>query len=152
MSALQGFNEFANPYFSELLQGQTLNVNSLNFSNRYNTLISKPGHYVTVGGTYGRGDSEEKQGDVLATGDFGSRFPLTYWFYSEGYRDSGYLPHSKTKNLNSEIILGYKPRYDHDIYVDLAYYKNKIDVTPAASNRLGRPMANQDFKERGLLD
>ena len=53
VSALQGFNEYANPYFSEQLQGQTLNVNSLNYSNRYNTLISKPGHYVTVGGTYG---------------------------------------------------------------------------------------------------
>src|SRR4030065_2745226 len=66
VSALQGYNEFATPYFSENLQGLTLNVNSLNFSNRYSTLISKPGHYLTGGGTYAQGDSKEKQGDVTA--------------------------------------------------------------------------------------
>ena len=71
----RGSTSIANPYFSELLQGQTLNVNSLNYSNRYDTLINKPGHYVTVGGEYGWNDSTELQGDVLATGDFGSRFP-----------------------------------------------------------------------------
>ena len=147
VSALQGFNEYANPYFSELLQGQTLNVNSLNYSNRYNTLISKPGNYVTVGGTYGWNDSNEQEGDVLATGDFGSRFPLTYQFSSSGYRDNGYLRHSKYKNLNSEIVLGYKPSYDQDIYADVAYDKDKIDVTPAASYTAGGPDGNQDFND-----
>jgi tetratricopeptide (TPR) repeat protein len=148
VSALQGFNEYANPYFSELLQGQTLNVNSLNYSNRYDTLISKPGHYVTVGGQYGWNDSTELQGDVLATGDFGSRFPLTYQFSSSGYRDSGYLKHSKYKNLNSEVVLGYKPSYDQDFYADIAYDKDKIDVTPPASYTAGDLDGNQDFDDR----
>ena len=147
VSALQGFNEYANPYFSEMLQGQTLNVNSLNFSNRYNTLISKQGHYLTLGGEYGHGDSEEKQGDVWATGDFGSRFPLTYWFYSEGYRDSGDWPHSKTKDIYSEITLGYKPRYDHDLYVNVGYSKDKTDVTPVASYWAWEQDSNQDFRD-----
>ena len=83
----------------------------------------------------------------MATGDFGSRFPLTYQFSSSGYRDSGYLSHSKYKNFNSEIVLGYKPSYDQDIYADVAYDKDKIDVTPAASYTAGGPDGNQDFDD-----
>ena len=133
VSALQGFNEFTNPFLSEQLQGLTLNVNSLNFSNRYSTLISKPGHYLTAGGTYAWGDSTEAQGDVTATGDFGSRFPLTYWFYSKGYRDSGHLPNNPYKEADGNLILGYKPSDDHDIYLDLAYSRQKVGVPPSAS-------------------
>ena len=125
VSGLQGFNDFVNPYFSELLQ-ETLNVNSLNYSNRYNTLISKPGHYATLAGTYGTGIGEG-QADVLATGDFGSRFPLTYRFHSEGYRDSGHLPNSKWKEGDVSLTLGYKPSYQHDVYMALGYLR-KIDT------------------------
>ncbi len=139
VSALQGYNEFANPVISELLQGLTFNVTSLNFSNRYSTLISKPGHYLTLGGIYGQGDSEEKQIDTKASGDFGSHFPLTYWISATAYKDNGYLENSSTKKMNSEIILGYKPRYDHDIYFDFSYTKNKVGVTPVASEWLSMP-------------
>ena len=97
---------------------------------------------------YGTNDSTELQGDVLATGDFGSRFPLTYQFSSSGYRDNGYLKHSRTKNLNSEIVLGYKPTYDQDFYADIAYDKDRNDVTPAASYTAGDLDGNQDFDDR----
>jgi tetratricopeptide (TPR) repeat protein len=147
VSSIQGFNEFANPYFSELLQGQTLNVNSLNYSNQYNPLISKPGHYVTLGGTYGRNGSQETGGDLLATGDFGARMPLTYWLYSEADRASGHLSHDKNDRVDTEAVLGYKPRYDHDVFANLAYYKYRYDVTPAASNSIGAPDWNQTYKE-----
>jgi tetratricopeptide (TPR) repeat protein len=139
VSALQGYNEFSNPVLSELLQGLTLNVNSLNFSNRYSTLISKPGHYLTFGGIYGQGDSEEKQIYTQASGDFGSRFPLTYGLSAGAYKDNGYLENSEMKNMNTEIIIGYKPRYDHDIYLDFSYTKKKLGVTPEASEWLSLP-------------
>lgn len=143
VSSLQGFNEFANPYLSEQLQGLTLDVNSLNFSNRYNTLISKPGHYLTLAGSYGSGDSEVVQGDVLATGDFGSRFPLTYRFYTAALSDSGYLPNNRYREGNAELILGYKPNYDHDFYVHLSYIKDQGGITPALSYSLTEPDDNQ---------
>jgi len=97
-------------------------------------LISKPGHYFTVGSTYAQGDSEEKQVDLEGSGDFGSRFPLTYWFYSRYYRDNGYLENSEVKSAGVELVLGYKPNYKHDIFLDLGYNKNKIGVPRVASN------------------
>jgi len=145
ISALQGYNEFATPYFSEILQGSILNVNSLNFSNRYSTLISKPGHYLTLGSTYARGDSEEKQVDLIANGDFGSRFPLTYRFNSKAYRDNGYLENSRFKSVDAEVVFGYKPDYKDDIYLDLGYYKDKVRVTPFASEWDD----NQRYKDKG---
>jgi len=136
VSALQGSNEFMTSSSSEILQGLILNPSSLNFSNRYHTLIRKPGHYLTVGGVYARGNSEEPRVDVAdieAKGDFGSRFPLTYWFTASGNRDSGLLEHSKLKNASFNLVLGYKPNYEHDIYLDLSSYKTKAEVPLIAS-------------------
>ena len=133
VSSLQGFNEFANPASSEYLQGYIFDVNSLNFSNRYRTLISKPGHYLTLGGGYADGDSEQKQADITASGDFGSRHPLTYWMYSSFYNDTGYLDNSRDKVLAAEVTLGYKPRYDNDIYLDAGYNNDKGGVPRMAS-------------------
>jgi tetratricopeptide (TPR) repeat protein len=147
VSRLQGLNAFLNPYLSEQLQGFTLNVNSLNLSNRYTTLISGPGHYLTLGGTYGTGDSNESLLDLKATGDFGSRFPLTYWLYTNAYWDTGSLPHSEYKEATGRVVLGYKPAYDQDIYMDLNYIKDKGEVTPLESSTLTTPDANQQLKE-----
>ena len=133
VSSLQGFNEYANPASSEYLQGYIFDINSLNFSNRYRTLISKPGHYLTLGGTYADGDSEQKQADITASGDFGSKHPLTYWMNSSFYDDSGYLDNSRDKVLAAEVTLGYKPRYDNDIYLDVGYNKEKTGVPVMAS-------------------
>lgn len=147
ISALQGYNEFATPYFSEVLQGLTLNVNSLNYSNRYSTLISKPGHYLTVGSIYSQGDSEMKKTDLTASGNFGSRFPLTYWFQSNIYNDSGYLENSKARSADAGIGLGYKPAYDHDIYLELFYNKKKEGVTPDSSFWYWQPDDNQEYRD-----
>ena len=149
VSSLQGYNEFATPYFSEILQGLILNVNSLNFSNRHSTLISKPGHYLTLGSIYAQGDSEETQVDLKGSGDFGSRFPLTYCFYSKAYRDNGYLENSRVKSVDAEIVLGYKPNYKHDIYLDLGYYKDKIGITPSASEWFRWSDDNQKYRDNG---
>jgi tetratricopeptide (TPR) repeat protein len=147
VSSLQGFNEFSNPTASERLTGLTLNVNSLNFSNRYSTLISKPGHYVTLGGAYGFGDSNETSADLEASGDFGSRFPLTYSLSARGYRDSGHLENSEYKTGRANLILGFKPDYDQDIYLDLNYINDREGIPPAASNWLERPDNNQAAKD-----
>ncbi len=147
ISSLQGFNEFANPTISERLTGLTLNVNSLNFSNRYSTLISKPGHYVTLGGTYGFGDSNETSADLKASGDFGSRFPLTYSLAARGYRDSGHLENSEYKTGQANLILGFKPSYDQDIYLDLNYINDRGEIPPAVSNSLAKPDINQASKD-----
>ncbi len=144
ISTLEGFNEFTNPSESETLIGLTLNVNSLNFSNRYSTLISKPGHYFTLGGEYDFGNSNEVQADLTARGDFGSRFPLTYSFFAKGYRDSGYLENSQYNRLSTELILGFKPTYDQDIYLDLSYIHNREEIPPGVSHSLLRPDINQD--------
>jgi tetratricopeptide (TPR) repeat protein len=149
VSSLQGYNEFETPYFSEILQGLILNVNSLNFSNRYNTLISKPGHYLTLESQYSNGDSEEIQSYLEGSGDLGSRFPLTYWFYSKAVRDDGYLKNSEIKSLDSEIILGYRPDYKDDFYLNLGYYKDKIGITPSASIRVRRYDNNQKYRDNG---
>ncbi|NWF51812.1 MAG: tetratricopeptide repeat protein [Nitrospirae bacterium] len=149
VSFLQGYNEFETPYFSEILQGLILNVNSLNFSNRYNTLISKPGHYLTLESRYSAGDSEEIQSYLEGSGDLGSHFPLTYWFYSKAFRDNGYLQNSKTRSLDSEIILGYKPNYKDDFYLNLGYYKDKIGITPSASISFRRYDDNQKYRDNG---
>jgi tetratricopeptide (TPR) repeat protein len=137
VSSLQGFNEFASPFFSERLQGLALNVNSLNFSNRYSTLISKPGHYLTVGGTYARAEdhraSNATEADLTVSGDFGSQFPLTYFGFLSGGRDEGPYEHSDARGAQAELLLGYKPDYDHDIFLDLNYWKEKMEVTRAAS-------------------
>jgi tetratricopeptide (TPR) repeat protein len=147
ISSLQGFNEFANPTASERLTGLTLNVNSLNFSNRYSTLISKPGHYVTLGGAYGFGESNETAADLKASGDFGNRFPLTYLLRARGYRDSGHLENSEYKTGQANLILGFKPSYDQDIYLDLNYINDRGEIPPAVSNSLGNPDTNQASKD-----
>ncbi|MGB9715752.1 MAG: tetratricopeptide repeat protein [Thermodesulfovibrionales bacterium] len=149
VSSLQGYNEFETPYFSEILQGLILNVNSLNFSNGYSTLISKPGNYLTLESTYTFGDSEETQAKLEGSGDLGSRFPLTYWFYSKAYRDNGYLENNKVKSLDSEIILGYRPDYKDDLYLNLGYYRDKIGIAPFASLRFRRSDNNQTYKDNG---
>lgn len=147
VSKLQGFNEFAVPTASETLIGLTLNVNSLNFSNRYSTLISKPGHYFTLGSQYAFGDSNETQADLVATGNFGSRFPLTYSFFAKGYRDSGYLENSEYKRAAADLTLGFKPSYDQDIYFDSGYIHNREGIPPAASFSIDGPDINQDAKD-----
>lgn len=147
ISSLQGLNEFTSPSMSERLQGLTLNVNSLNFSNRYSTLISKPGHFLTLGGTYGHGDSDETQADLSASGDLGSRFPLTYSFFSKAYRDSGPLTHDESKNGSASIVLGYKPSYDHDLYLNLGYLTDRNEVTPIASKSVSEPDDNQKSRD-----
>lgn len=150
VSSLQGYNEFETPYFSEMLQGLILNVNSLNFSNRYSTLISKPGNYLTLENMYSYGDSEEMETKIEGSGDFGSRLPLTYWFYSKVYRDNGYLENNKIRSLDSEIILGYRPNYKNDIYLNFGYYRDKIAITPSASLRYRRYYDdNQRYKDDG---
>ena len=133
VSSLQGFNEYASPSSSAYLQGVIFDVTSLNFSNRYRTLISKPGHYLTVGSSLAAGDSEQKQADITASGDFGGTRPLTYWLSSSYYHDTGYLENSKDKTFNASVTLGYKPSYDQDIYLDAGYNKEKQGVTPMAA-------------------
>jgi len=150
VSSLQGFNEFENPTVSEELIGATLNVNSLNFSNRYSTLISKPGHYLTLGSEYDFGDSNVTQSYLDARGDFGSRFPLTYSFSAWGYRDSGYLENSEYNRLRTELTLGFKPSYDQDIYLNSGYLHNWEGIPPGASvinSPFGLPGFNQDAKD-----
>jgi|GEM_PF-6976436 len=136
VSALQGFNEYFGPASSEYLQGYILNVNSLNFSNRYRTLINKPGHYITFGGSYAAGDSESHGIDMTASGDFGSRFPLTYWASVSSDKDSGHLENSSYRSAGANIVLGYRPRYDHDLYLDIGYSKDRTGVTTKASQWL----------------
>ncbi len=147
ISSLQGFNEFANPSASESLIGLTLNVNSLNFSNRYSTLISRPGHYLTTGGTYAFGDSNETRADLTASGDFGSRFPMTYFLFLKGYTDSGHLENSRYKTGTADLLLGFKPSYDQDVYLDLFLNHDRGEITPAVSNSLGKLDHNQEFKD-----
>jgi outer membrane receptor protein involved in Fe transport len=85
---------------------------------------------------------------VEASGDFGNRFPLTYWFHSEGYRDSGRFTNSETKILRSEIILGYKPRYNHDLYLDAVYLGERDELPPEASRQVWGVDDNQTLKDR----
>jgi tetratricopeptide (TPR) repeat protein len=149
ISSLQGFNEFANATASELLTGLFLNVTSLNFSNRYSMLISKPGHYFTLGGDYAFGSSTGFGADLALSGDFGVRFPLTYFFSSRGFKDSGYLEHGGYKTGSANLVLGYKPSYDQDLYMNLSYIDQRGDITPAASNSLTAAFDNnQTFKDR----
>ena len=146
VSSLQGYNEFMDPTQTEALIGLALDAN-VSFSNRYSTLINKPGQYFTPGGAYAFGDSNEGQADLTAAGNFGHRFPLTYLLIAGGDRDSGHLQNSSYRNWYTILHLAYKPTYDQDMFVQMSYHKNWGEITPALSLSLEKPDNNQDFRD-----
>ena len=114
VSSLQGFNEYANPASSEYLQGYIFDVNSLNFSNRYRTLISKPGHYLTLGGSYAVGTPNRSRLISRQAGISAASTPLRTGCIQASITIPGTSTTAGTRSLAAEVTLGYKPRYDND--------------------------------------
>ena len=145
VSSLQGYNEFMDPTQSETIIGLALDAN-VSSPNRYKTLIDKPGQYFTPGGTYSFGDSADTSGGFDCEREFWKPFPLTYQLTATGHWDSGYLENSDYKNGYTNLLLGYKPRYDQDIYLYTSYNKERGGLTPVLSRSLGEPDNNQNLR------
>ena len=124
---------------SELMQGFIADPLAFGGSNRFQSLISEPGHFGTLSLHYARNDDASLFEPVLTLNGSGvAPFPTAY--YVEGI-DTHFRPRNSpvsAKGPTYTVAAGAKPTYELGAFV----YANRLDV----SADLGTPDVTGDFE------
>lgn len=130
---------------SELMQGYLTDPTAFGASNRFQTLLQKPGHFLSAGGvaSYGK-DLHSNLPSVIANGYLNESIPIAYFL--EGIRtnlvSSGGATNVASVN-NVTAALGSLPREDVGVFA----FVNDFDATVSAKST-ATPLNNTSGRER----
>ncbi|CAK0755308.1 conserved hypothetical protein [Gammaproteobacteria bacterium] len=137
---------------SELLQGYLTDPTAIGASNRFQTLVPRPGHYASAALRTNRSDeistwtpSFEANGYSLATG-----FPVAY--FVEGL-DSMIRPGDSDIDVHAStytVALGLTPRHDWGLFLFATGTRPEITEHPATTEK-NRSVEQGDRLEAGLF-